>query len=72
MARLECPATPAPGYRHRDHGTLYAVGADGYSWSSTIPTGSGYAHYLSFSYSWLDPQSSNYRAYGFPLRCLQE
>ena len=67
----ECPAAP-PGYRDARARTLGSVGSSGYIWSLTIPTGSGYAHYLSFSYSWLDPQSSNYRAYGFPLRCLQE
>ncbi len=63
---------PAPGYRHRDYGTLYDVGGAGYIWSSTIPAGSGSAHYLYFGYGEVSPQSSNGRAYGFPLRCLQE
>ena len=44
--------------------------ACGYSWSSSIAGAN--AHNLGFSYSWLTPQNSNYRAYGFPLRCLQE
>ncbi len=63
---------PAPGYRHRDNGALYAVGSAGYIWSSAIPTGSGNAHGLDFGYSWLDPQYSSSRAYGLQLRCLQE
>ena len=63
---------PAAGYRHRDSGTLYAVGSNGYSWSSSIPAGSTNAHYLSFYYSWIYPQNSVSRAYGFQVRCLQE
>ena len=67
---------PAPGFRDagstKGYGVLWNVGNNGYSWSSTIPTGSGYAHLLDFDYSWLNPQSSNYRAYGLQLRCLQE
>ncbi len=69
MARLECPATPAPGYRHRDYGTLYDAGGAGYIWSSIAGT---YARNLNFGYSWLHPQGSNGRALGLPLRCLQE
>ncbi len=61
---------PAPGYRHRDNGTLYAVGTSGYSWSSSI-AGTN-AHYLYFGYSWLNPQSSSGRANGLQVRCLQE
>ena len=66
---------PAPGFRDagsRTGGRLYEVGFSGFSWSSTIPTGSGNARYLLFYYSWLYPQNSSNRAYGFPLRCLQE
>ncbi len=69
------PSGAAPGFRDagsRTGGRLYEVGDSGYSWSSTIPTGSGYARYLLFYYSWLYPQNSSNRAYGFPLRCLQE
>ncbi len=60
----------APGYRHRDYGTLYAVGNSGYSWSSSI-AGTN-AHNLGFYYSWLNPQDSSGRANGLQLRCLQE
>ncbi len=48
---------------------LWGVGYSGYSWSSSIAGTS--AHNLYFDYSWLNPQGSDYRAYGFQLRCLQ-
>ncbi|MDE5945593.1 MAG: hypothetical protein K2G93_08460 [Rikenella sp.] len=64
--------TPAPGYRRNDSGTLRSVGRDGYSWSSTIPTGSTNAHYLDLSYNEIHPNYLEYRAYGIQLRCLQE
>ena len=66
------PYSTAPGCRERSVGTLYAVGHGGNSWSSSIPAGSSDARYLGFNNSWLNPQSNNYRAYGFPVRCLQE
>ena len=75
---MHCKKTPppAPGFRDagyfNGYGTLYGVGYAGYIWSSTIPTGSGNAHYLSFGYGGINPQGNNYRGYGFPLRCLQE
>ncbi len=70
-------ATPVfrdSGYRNATGGSgkLYNVGNAGYVWSSTIPTGSGYAHSLGFSYGGVGPQDSYYRAYGRQLRCLQE
>ena len=61
---------PAPGYRHPSYGTLYSVGVYGFSWSSTA-SGSN-AHNLGFSYGGVGPQSYSNRAYGFPLRCIQE
>ncbi len=69
---------PAPGFRDsggrgsRAGGTLWLVGNAGYIWSSAIPTGSGNAHHLNLYYGGIYPQYYNYRAYGFPLRCLQE
>ncbi len=70
---------PAPGFRDSGYrnatggsGKLYNVGGAGYIWSSTIPAGSGNAHNLDFGPTWLKPQSHNNRAFGFPLRCLQE
>ena len=67
---------PAPGFRDagstKGYGVLWNVGNSGYSWSSTIPTGSGYARCLDFYAGGVHPQASTARAYGFPLRCLQE
>ncbi|MDE5945490.1 MAG: hypothetical protein K2G93_07920 [Rikenella sp.] len=51
---------------------MYVVGYGGYSWSSTIPTGSTSAHYLRFYFGGISPNNGSYRAYGFQLRCLQE
>ena len=61
---------PAPGCRRPYYGTLYHVGDSGYSWSSTV-SGSN-VRFLDFFPTWLLPQNSHSRAYGFPLRCLQE
>ena len=66
-----CRAAP-PGLRAYQYGTLYDVGSAGYVWSSTIPTGSGNAHNLSFYYGGIYPQLSSNRAHGLQLRCLQE
>ena len=63
-------AGPAPGFRDRGDGTLSAVGNYGCSWSSTF-TGTN-AHDLYSDYSWLNPQSTDDRALGFQLRCLQK
>ncbi len=71
QARFECPAAP-PGCRVSNTGSLWYVGYDGFSWSSSIPTGNGNAHYLSFYHTEIYPQYKDNRAYGFPLRCLQE
>ena len=65
-----CRAAPAPGYRHAGSGTLYHVGSNGFSWSSTA-SGS-YAHFLDFYYYGVYPQNSYGRALGLLLRCLQE
>ncbi len=77
MAPPACRAAPAPpGFRdaesNRGYGALRNVGNLGYIWSSSILSRSGYAHYLSFNYAGIGPQSYNHRAYGFQLRCLQE
>ncbi|MDE5945134.1 MAG: hypothetical protein K2G93_06070 [Rikenella sp.] len=46
------------------------MGRNGYSWSSTVTGSNGY--FLDFLYDWISPNNLRYRAYGFPLRCLQE
>ncbi len=70
MANAECRAAPAPGLRGYEHGKVRHVGNGGYSWSSTV-SGSN-VRFLDFDPTWLTPQNSYYRAYGFQLRCLQE
>ena len=76
---LPCVAAfyPAPGFRESGGrgndtgGDLYSVGSDGYSWSSSVTTGSN-GYYFSFGYGGISPNNNGYRAYGFQLRCLQE
>ena len=69
-----CRAAPAPGYRdagyYKGFGALRDVGSSGYSWSSSL-TGT-YARNLVFYPGGLYPQDGLSRAYGLPLRCLQE
>ncbi len=64
------PSGPAPGYRASGSGMLWGVGYYGYSWSST-ESGTR-APCLDFHCGGVYPQNNSYRAYGFPLRCLQE
>ena len=61
---------PAPGSRDGGYGTLYYVGRNGYSRSSTVTDSHGY--FLVFGYDWLNPNYYSHRAHGLPLRCLQE
>ena len=76
QARFVCRAAPAPGFRDSGNfssfGALRDVGGSGYSWSSTIPPGSGNAHFLNFYTGGSSSQGNDHRAYGFQLRCLQE
>lgn len=63
---------PAAGYRHRESGALALVGTEGVYWSSSsYYAGSYYAGYLGFRSSLVYPLNSNYRAYGFSVRCVQ-
>ncbi|MDE5944053.1 MAG: hypothetical protein K2G93_00490 [Rikenella sp.] len=50
---------------------MYVVGNSGYSWASSVTTGT-YAYYLGFHHGGIYPNNSHYRAFGFQLRCLQE
>ena len=63
---------PASGYRNRSSGALTGVGSNGYSWSSSPTQSSTDAGYLTFYATSVYPQSSNSRAYGFPVRCVRE
>ncbi len=66
--------TPAPGYRDansmRGYGAMRGVGSHGYSWSSFVSEDIAYR--LGLSNGGISPQGIDNRAYGFPLRCLQE
>jgi len=62
---------PAAGYRDNYYGSLNDVGFIGYYWSAA-PTGRN-AYSLFFDSSgYVNPSYSNYRAYGYSVRCLQE
>ncbi|MDE5944496.1 MAG: hypothetical protein K2G93_02790 [Rikenella sp.] len=50
---------------------LYYVGSHGFSWASSVTTGTT-AYYLGFNYDSVRPNNSSGHAYGFQLRCLQE
>lgn len=61
---------PASGYRNYNTGAFYAVGAYGYLWSSSVY---GYRHgfYLRIHQTaGVIPRNANYRAVGFPVRCV--
>lgn len=61
---------PAAGYRFNSGGTLYSTGSSGYYWSSSAnSTSSGY--YLTFN-SGYAYRNSNYRTFGFSVRCVQD
>jgi len=70
---ISSPASwyPASGCRYYSGGGLDNVGYYGSYWSVT-PSGNG-AYYLYFRYNgYVTPLTSNYRAYGQSVRCLQE
>lgn len=71
---ISSPSTtwyPASGYRVSDGGALRNVGYLGHCWSVT-PNGSN-AYYLRFYRNGhVRPTYSDNRAYGYPVRCLQE
>ncbi|WP_294596475.1 hypothetical protein [uncultured Rikenella sp.] len=64
---------PAPGYRDFGRkgweGITRGIGNGGYSWSLLAGNTNGM---LSFDMTWLNSSGSDYRAYGFQLRCLSE
>ncbi len=73
-ARFGCRSSPASGFRDalgdRGYGRLWYVGYGGYGWSSFASGGN--VRFLDFNSDRLVPQNNIDRAYGFPLRCLQE
>lgn len=62
---------PAAGYRNNSNGSLTNVGSYGAYWSAS-PSGGSFGYNLSFYSSYVGPSSTNYRANGFAVRCIQE
>jgi len=62
---------PAAGCRYYSDGSLSNVGYLGYYWSAT-PFGSNAFSLNFYSNGGVYPSNSNYRAYRFSVRCLQE
>ena len=60
----------ASGVRVRNGGTVGDVGNNGYSWASAPDGISG--SYLFYVAKRITPSAANGRAYGFPVRCVQE
>ena len=61
------------GFRAGDSGGLYHMGTIGYAWRSAPSSASSvYGSNLVFNSSGVDPENSNYRAYGFPVRCVPD
>jgi uncharacterized protein (TIGR02145 family) len=60
---------PACGNRLTSDGSLYYQGSGGTYWSATVAGTNAY--YLNFSSSDVVPASTNYRGYGFALRCVK-
>ena len=54
-------------------GGLTGVGTVGYAWSSSHSSATSvYGSVLNFDSSGVYPESSYFRAHGFPVRCVQE
>ena len=63
--------SPASGFRSSSVGSLFNVGDYGYYWSA-VPSGTIYGCYLSFGWSYVSPQDSDYRSFGFAARPVSE
>ena len=62
---------PAAGYRYNSLGSSNYQGSLGYYWSSSVPSGSTRARNVNFN-SATFYQTTDLRANGFSVRCLQE
>jgi hypothetical protein len=60
---------PASGYRHRESGSFTNTGSNGYAWSCAVTGANGC--FLDFSSTYVGPTGNSLRAYGFPVRCVQ-
>jgi uncharacterized protein (TIGR02145 family) len=61
---------PASGYRSRGNVFLYGQGSIGYYWSTGVSGTNAYN--LNFYSGTVHPATSNYRAFGFALRCIKK
>ena len=62
---------PASGCRNNSSGALSSDGSYGYCWSSS-PRSQASGYRLYFNSGGVYPSSSDYRANGFPVRCIAE
>ena len=62
---------PASGLRNYMSGDLGVVSAYGYAWSSSPSWGSSNAGYFELRASGVLTLGDVYRAYAFPVRCVQ-
>ncbi len=64
------PATwyPASGFKYFDDGSIGYIGVDGYYWSVTPSRTDAYYTYFNYG-GYVDPAFSNYRSFGFAVRC---
>ena len=62
---------PAGGLREPGSGRLAHGGSRGYSWSCT-PSGDIKSRYVDFGMEGAGPKGEVFRAFGFPVRCIQE
>src|SRR5574344_199250 len=58
-------------YRFSGQGQIDNNGTNGYYWSTTAYS-STYSRYFDFLSSNLNPQDSNYKGYGFSVRCVPQ
>lgn len=63
---------PASGSRNRSSGAFGSIGAEGDSWSASDYPLSQNAYYMYFNSSVVSSASTASRAYGLPVRCVQE
>ena len=64
---------PASGHRASGSGGLGSVSTSGFFWSnSSLSATSMHGSSLDFYSNSINPENFYYRAFGFPVRCVQE
>lgn len=61
---------PSTGFLHYVTGALSYIGIGGYCWSAQ--SHEMYSKYLNYNMNEVNSSAIFYRAYGFPVRCIQE